>query len=183
MSTMISVDIGLNALGWASWDWSRGKRKKFIGPLSAGVITVPTKLRQAHPQHEDWWERLRWLMGEFSYVMDTNDVKKVALEYPEFRGASAMGLAAAARSDLTGLAMCAGAHAQQAWAMGIDAQLVTVTAWKGSLPKKIVEKRIANAIGSSAEDGSEFKTHAWDAVGIGLYAKGYPMDADEFRTR
>ena len=50
---------------------------------------------------------------------------------------------------------------------------IEVNRWKGQLSKKNVEQRIKNKLGEQVCDTLGIKTHAWDAVGIGLYCKGY----------
>jgi hypothetical protein len=41
--------------------------------------------------------------------------------------------------------------------------------WKGQLPKPVVERRLRRLIGEAACDQLQIKSHAWDAVGIGLW--------------
>lgn len=47
---------------------------------------------------------------------------------------------------------------------------VPVHAWKGQLPKRVVEERLAKKLGTFFT--RDIKSHAWDAIGIGLWALG-----------
>ena len=178
---LVSVDVGMNALGWARWLFHRGE--KASPPSSCGVIKVPSRLVRETREGTAWSERFRWLMQEFqAEVWDQYQPDAIALEWPEFRAASAMGHAAAARDNLTQLAFAAGAHACMAFLAGhrVEVRLVPVSEWKGTLPKHVVEGRIVKAIGREAIDGTAFESHAWDAVGIGLHALGHRLDGREF---
>ncbi len=56
----------------------------------------------------------------------------------------------------------------------LKVKLVPVNAWKGQLSKELVIDRIADVMGPvwMKVSGSQFRTHEWDALGIGLWAKG-----------
>lgn len=179
---LVSVDVGMNALGWACWIYDPPSRKP-APPGRAGVIKVPSKLIRETKDGEDWSERFRWLMRAFEeQAWAEHQPDELALEWPEFRAASAMGHAAAVRDNLTQLAFAAGAHACMAFMAGheVAVKLVRVSTWKGMLPKDVVETRIRRAIGCEAIDGTRFDSHAWDAVGIGLHALGHRLDGKEF---
>jgi len=47
---------------------------------------------------------------------------------------------------------------------------VVPSQWKGQLPKSIVEDRIRTRLGAAVCRRLKIRTHAWDAVGIGLWA-------------
>ncbi len=173
---ILSVDPGLNAIGWAWW-YARPRLEK---PLLAGVISVPAKMIKKTA--ETWHDRIGNILYYLDHRLDTDAEKmtRLVVEWPEFRD-GAVGRAAAARGNLTQLAFCCGALYTVAVAKGATFELLAVSKWKGQLPKEVVEKRIKRAIGDCDQEGSPFKSHAWDAVGIGLVAKGYKMnDADVF---
>lgn len=50
---------------------------------------------------------------------------------------------------------------------------VEINKWKGQLSKKNVTDRIKNKLTKKVCKTLEIRTHAWDAVGIGLWAKGH----------
>lgn len=179
---LLSVDVGMNALGWARWVTDL-KCPDLSQPDTCGVIKVPSRLIRDTRDGTSWSERFRWLMREFELVAwNGHQPDAMALEWPEFRPGSAMGHAAAVRDNLTQLAFAAGAHACMGFLGNHDikVELVPVSEWKGSLPKQVVENRIRRAIGSRAVDGTRFESHAWDAIGIGLHAMGFKLDGKEF---
>lgn len=49
---------------------------------------------------------------------------------------------------------------------------VPVYRWKGQLPKAVVEKRLRERLTASEQSLAGLKSHAWDAVGIGMWAMG-----------
>jgi hypothetical protein len=78
--------------------------------------------------------------------------------------------AVAASGSLVKLSMATGAMAQVAWGKGAEVKMAPVVQWKGQLPKKVVNKRICKLLKCSSR---AYTSHAWDAVGIGLWAKGF----------
>lgn len=171
---LIAIDVGTLALGVAIFDDSL----PLLGrPLVARVFTA---------RRTDFWlDRLHWLSQQVEdlvdYGIDRNGWKprRYAMEWPEFRP-SAVGMAAAATDALGQLAAAAGYHACAAQERNCESVMVRVQSWKGSLPKKVVTARIAGAIGLKDQQGNEIASHAVDAVGIGCFARGFPMDHQEF---
>lgn len=95
------------------------------------------------------------------------------IEWPSFF-ASAVGHAAAARGDLVKLTFGAGfVCGQLRREFGCLIEPIPVNDWKGQLPKSVVIGRIRKILGKDACRKLGIKSHAWDAVGIGLYAKGH----------
>lgn len=170
---MVSVDVGINALGWARWNVEQRAMNasfKLRPPLRVGVLTAD----RAKP----WDVRLMEMLDLFREVVnDDGGCDLLVLEYAEFRASNAVGHAAAAKGSLTQLTFAAGAHAYMARDMwNADVMLVKPSVWKGQLPKSLVEKRITRTMGNTALDGTKIQSHAWDAVGLGLHARGYSMD-------
>lgn len=187
MTHAVSIDTGFVALGYAIWETDgfmldrRADDDAPEEPVEAGVITVPGRIKKSIDKLDrtSWIAVARWITDEFDErVLEDEDyeVTHIAMEWPEFRGGTAVGHAAATRDDLTKLALCAGVHSLQAWHYGAEAVLVPVSTWKGMLPKDVVERRIKRAIGDCDQYGQEFRSHAWDAVGIGLHCLGFHMD-------
>ncbi len=173
---LVAIDTGTVALGVALFDDSPGQRERLGPPLWAEVFTA----RKA----DDWMPRLAWLHGQVEALVDRFvdlgwNPRRYALEWPEFR-ASAVGIAAAATSSLGQLAAACGWHSCAAVERYAEPVLVPVSKWKGSLPKKVVTARITGAIGLTDQDGTIIQSHAIDAVGVGLFAKGYPMSHQAF---
>jgi hypothetical protein len=53
-----------------------------------------------------------------------------------------------------------------------EVELVKPSQWKGQLPKAIANRRVAAILGEKACRELDIQTHAWDAVGIGLWKLG-----------
>lgn len=189
MSTLVAIDVGLTALGWAAWTSVRvpiDRRKDSaqpVSPDSCGVVSVPGRVANKNRSADRkknrtmWINNARWIHAAFvEEVLDVFAPDVMATEWPEFRSGNAVGMAAAGGEVLTKLALCAGCHMQQAWDREAEGMIVPVSTWKGMLKKDVTNKRIVRAIGKEAKDGTLIDSHAWDAVGIGLHVLGFPMD-------
>jgi len=151
----LSIDPGTNGTGWASWDEKNWR--KLVPPLNTGVIFPPRSL--------NWQDKVEFVAKQFEKYPKIPTIK-VYIEYPAFH--ESFGGEVVARS---------GALVKLTYLVGFISSrfpkvlLVPVRNWKGQLPKTVVEERIRKLLGPVV--CSSFKTHIWDAVGIGLYAKGF----------
>ncbi len=134
------------------------------------AMPVATATFRSSTQFRNWLlngqivaNQLKKWLGQYQFQIDCPGF----IEEPAFFDTSG-GHMVARRGDFCKLAMIAG------WEIGILSQfcivprLVGIQNWKGQLPKAIVRDRIQNVLGKSFT-GSE---HEWDAVGIGLAARG-----------
>jgi hypothetical protein len=97
-------------------------------------------------------------------VIDASGI--IVCEFPEFQEGSArsMGWRKGDLQKLTFLVgYIAGFHRHHTFVP------VKPSTWKGQLPKSIVADRITTRLGQEWVEASGVKTHAWDAVGIGLW--------------
>jgi len=163
---MVSVDPGVNALGWALWRWDPPHRKNLATPDECGIVNAPARLRMTPHQRVDY------LADTLCERLDGMRPNMVVVEWAEFRAGDAVGHSAAARDDLGMLCFAAGVLCR--W--GLESHLAPVSKWKGSLPKRVVHERVVRAVGVEARNGERFNSHAVDAVGIGLWAKGFNLD-------
>jgi len=162
---IISVDTGINALGYALWR----DNKELECPIEAGIVKVPNKIIK-----ELWELKIEYLLNEFGELLSFNpNTKLIVLEWPNIRSGA---VGRAASDDVLHLGYAVGYHVHQARERGINTLLAPVVNWKGNLSKEIVATRIQKAIGNRDQKGNEFKSHAYDAVGIGLWAKGFHID-------
>ena len=136
--------------------------------------------RHARPWHTelvkvrggaDWDLRANEMSKQITRLAGRHGLPEVvAIECPMFF-ASAGGTMVASQQSLTkltwGAALLAGRFLEMG---GIDILPVTVREWKGQLPKKVVNARIAKLLGADA--CVDFKHDVWDAVGIGLHMAG-----------
>lgn len=153
----LSIDPGTNGTGWALWE--RGTS----APHLTGIIT---------PTGDHWDTKPLQIMAEFESIFrpTSHQITHVYLEYPTLMQ-SLGGQVTAKSGALVKLAYLVGylSAGFTAW-IDADVRLITVNEWKGQLPKSLVQKRIERILGLKACQG--YKSHVWDAVGIGLYAKG-----------
>lgn len=55
----------------------------------------------------------------------------------------------------------------------LEFKLTTPSEWKGQLPKSVTINRINKLLGKGVGQELGIETHAWDAVGIGLWHMGF----------
>lgn len=159
----LSIDPGITGTGWALWnvgdDWHECRK-----PWSVGIWNPPGKLA--------WEDRALWLgleLWKLNFVKERID--QVWIEYPAFFE-TAGGTMVARRGDLLKLTYCVGVLAGVMSHHGKKIYLIPVRSWKGQLPKEVVERRVRRLVGDHAMDGTRFRSHIYDAVGLGLFAKG-----------
>lgn len=155
----LAIDPGLSGTGWAYFNTEEDK------PKAIGVI--PSRDRG-----DSWWDRANQ-MAEYVYEETRQFAPRmVVCEMPQ-QMTSAAGLAAQGDANIYKLAFLVGtlAHASRGW---WHCRFIPVfpPMWKGQLPKSVVEKRIQRAVGPKRCARLGIRTHAWDAVGIGLWARG-----------
>lgn len=159
----ISIDSGTE-FGYAVWDEEQWKRD--------GTPALPCKTGVIGPRLQGkWLARLAQGMRLFEVALTEqwDGLKRAYVEYPTFFD-TAGGHTSARRGDLVKLCIATG------WICGVldhhrvPIQLVRPVQWKGQLPKPVVNARIREIYGLSPQAG--WKSHDWDAVGIGLWAQG-----------
>lgn len=155
---ILTIDTGAN-IGWAAWEVSAWARLE--PPYGNGVIYERPRMT--------WEESLLDVLKTFRRdVLVPLTPSTCYLEKPKYH--EARGQATARSGALVKLAIAAGAE------MAICTEFsairwVEIADWKGQMPKDAVERRIRKRLGDEA--CQNFRSHAWDAVGIGLHAKGF----------
>lgn len=154
---LVSIDPGITGLGFAVW--SGGEL------TNAGVLT-PRK-------EDDWLERAYRLANdlEAGIFCPLLNPAICVCEFQELRS-DAVSLAAGHKQDLAKLTFVTGSIAYAARRSGVRFELVNPSEWKGSLPKAVVERRIRQILGEATIKRVNPKSHAWDAIGIGLWRLG-----------
>lgn len=149
----LAIDPGLQGTGWAVFYG--------VHPMRCGVIRVRKPV--------DFHARSSEIARELAEIAVESYIGQVYIEYPSFFD-SARGHMVARRGDLLKLCYLVGVISGR---LGPTAtELVPVAQWKGQLPKEVVESRIRKTLGNSIVKRLGIRTHAWDAVGIGLYKHG-----------
>lgn len=162
-ATVLTIDPGFDGTGWALWEGAGFF--DFKPPLQCGVL---------RPRGDDWGEaaRMLWELVHDLLYCTVKGVRWIAVEWPNYRP-NAMGQAVAGKGDLGKLYFAASVPLCWGCFINIDVSCVSVNEWKGQLSKELVNKRIKDRLGDKQCAALGIGTHAWDAVGIGLYLKGY----------
>lgn len=160
-SRLVAIDPGLQGTGVAVWEEDT--------LVKAEVIRVPSSGRDwSWPRRADHiaTQLMSYLPG-LAYLENRKNTV-VVCEYPEaFGGVKMM---AWKTGDLVKLAFLVGLFSGRvAPAHFIP---VPVNTWKGQLPKQVVIDRLTKRIGKLRVRQLNIQTHAWDAVGIGMWARG-----------
>jgi hypothetical protein len=153
---MIAIDPGLGGTGYAAFDNTGVLR-------AAGVITAP--------RGAVWTDKIDYYARETRQKVDKlTRIKSttILLEQAQFMQSEG-GLLSARSGALVKLAVMTGAiyYALSPY----ERILVPASGWKGQLPKNVMVARVRKLVGKKVRSLG-IKTHAFDAVGIGLWHLG-----------
>lgn len=170
IGAMMSIDPGLNGTGWAVWD--RAKAEELVKPIASGAVP-PTN------QESPLASRCNWICVALQMLCHQHAVNELVIEQPIFMEGSSKGMAAARDGDLVTLSILTGAIAGNMWKVkngasityGFATYFVPVNQWKGNLSKDLCLERVKRQLPKWRSSSNT--THEADAVGIGLYAKGF----------
>jgi hypothetical protein len=154
---LYTIDPGLSGTGYAEWHPSGELRR-------AGVFQE--KLEDANR----WWVRGGLMAGRLIRLLLPMRHSNAVIEFPMYME-SVAGLAASKGSTLK-LAFLIGCYAEAFRRRGCVVQLVTPLDWKGQLPKDVVIRRIHRVISEEDCNAYGIRSHAYDAVGLGLWVRG-----------
>lgn len=157
---VLTVDCGSN-LGWAAWERSTWRKK--VAPIAAGIFS-----REAGP----WKRSMHNVLDKFEaqVLKEYRGIRAVLIEEPSFFQSEG-GQTCARSGGLVKLVASYGALLCMIERVHhIPVEPIPVNDWKGQLPKHITAKRIKDILGDTFPIES---SHVYDAVGIGLYAKGH----------
>lgn len=166
MKSLLSLDPGLTGTGYAFWS------KPFKAPNEIGVLKA---------SKGEWWDRAHDIAMQIEEMCSEREHHKahgtkVVAEFTEYHAAatSNMGWRTGDLQRLTFLCGVIAGHVHPRVFIP-----VTTSGWKGQLPKHVAAQRVEKILGRNVcrelglpkiERRSD--THAWDAVGIGLWALG-----------
>jgi Holliday junction resolvasome RuvABC endonuclease subunit len=153
---ILAIDPGLDGSGWATIQES-------AAVTDCGVWVAPRKY--------NWHTRLRMYATYAGIKAKHCEPDVVVLEWPELMQ-SAGGQVSARSGALVKLSMLVGAIYVRVAPYTTDIVLVTPTRWKGQLSKVTTINRIQRVVSKDVLSKLKPKTHAWDAIGIGLYHNG-----------
>lgn len=160
---LLAIDPGLQGTGLAFWSANKTRPSwvKVIRPNRPGLASVYT-----------WIDRARSLAEqigaiELDMIIATGKEVRIVCELMEMHQ-SARAQMMWKTGDLQRTLVLIGMIART----DRSVELVKPSEWKGQLSKAIVERRLREKIGNKACDRLGIESHAWDAVGIGLWALG-----------
>ena len=156
MPKFLTIDPGISGTGWALWN-------REMRLVNAGILTGKGKWNQ---KAEQICEKLAHLIRENR----ENHTITGYIEIPSFFQ-SAGGEMVARRGDLVKLTWVAGMLHRTIVGQGGFVRMVPVSMWKGQLPKHVIENRVMKRLGIQCVKLG-IRSHAFDAVGIGLYLRG-----------
>jgi len=150
---LFAIDPGLQGTGWA----------KFVGGhlRECGVIELPGFAAEL-----PWWRRSLLIVS--TYLCHVEGPALHYCEMPEYFG-GAINERGWRTGDLQRTVYLVGSFAG---ALGASFTPVRVRDWKGQLPKVVVTRRIRKILGDEICTKLHIESHAWDAVGLGLWALG-----------
>jgi Holliday junction resolvasome RuvABC endonuclease subunit len=160
MHVYFTVDPGLGGTGVAVWpidEW-----EKPYAPLCTRVLKC-TK--------GDWVQRAKSISVDFNKMVHNYEPSKVWIEYPSYFESKHE---AAVKGDILKLAFLIGKFSASCDTLALIGSCefipLPVNDWKGQLSKDTVAKRVANKLHCQP---NLFPDHAMDAVGMGVYLKGF----------
>lgn len=164
IGTILTIDPGLSGTGWAVWE--AGSWEKLEKPIDSGSFSIPNALKDT-----PWYERADRLCDEIRTPYYKHCVRCCFIEQPEYMP-SGVGLTAAGRGDLVKLTMLAGMLVSRVFINRATSPWfpVPVSEWKGQLKKEVCFERIKSLIKIDIRTKT---THELDAIGLGLYCKGF----------
>ncbi len=170
-----SVDPGYGGTGFAVWresDFICPIPSKPEPPVKVGIITPPNSLRE-----EDFVIRGNSIARQFGDLLQDFIPHVVYVEFPVFFD-DAGGHMGMKTGDVPKLIYLVGVISEVCRARGAKFYPIPVPDWKGQMPKDMVIKRIHKELGGGNRTEGELicrkldvKSHSYDAVGIGLYAR------------
>ena len=156
----LTIDPGVGGTGFAVWDCERFH--ELVEPVDSGAI-------ECDGSGCEWIEKVMRI-GDLlrTTVCRKYVISHVFYEHPQFIEGP-RGIASARDGSLVKLSLIAGVVVASAAA---NARVVPVPLhWKGQMNKEKTERRIRQRLPNyQATDDVD---HEWDAIGIGLFIKGY----------
>lgn len=154
---LIAIDPGLQGTGIAEWD-----DHELVG---VWVLDVESRFGKL-----EWPDRADLIAHRLVKLLcpPAHDTA-VVCEMPEFQGGAGRSMGWKT-GDLQRLAYLVGLFGGRVHPSPFYP--VLVHEWKGQLPKKVVEDRLTKILGANVCQSLGIKSHAWDAVGIGMWAQG-----------
>jgi len=156
--SVLAIDPGINGTGYALWE--KQPKGKTLRP-------VPSEVGVLRKRFDSYVTTANWIADQLEGYGTANLI--VTCEFPEFQTSASRSMGWM-RGDLQKLTYLVGVLGRTF--RGGSFEPVPVSQWKGQLPKDVVTRRIVQELGTADCERLGIKTHAWDAVGIGLWRLG-----------
>ena len=153
MKYVITIDPGKGGSGFAVWDYTKWKEKNLHTPIEYGIIRN---------------KKIKVMLTEFDKLLIQYYPTDVYIEDAAYMSGDARTQATARSGKLVILAEFIGQIMMLCIFNKAKFHLISVAKWKGTLSKNIVARRVYRKL-----PRVDAKSHAMDAVGLGLYLQGH----------
>jgi len=160
LSRLMAIDPGLQGTGVAIFKMGKPR------PVYCAVI----KSRGA--VGPSWTDRVHRIAEQVSDLCVEHNVRGIVCEMMEMHQ-SPRAQMMWKTGDLQRTLFLTGAFFGMTEAGVVNFRLVPPSEWKGQLPKSVTINRINKLLGKGVGTELEIESHAWDAVGIGLWHMGF----------
>ena len=154
--SFMAIDPGLQATGYAIWD-------QHYVPMICGVLSGP--------KGPDWMKRVDVIALAVRDLVRRYSVTSILCEQMELFGTSMSRMAWSTGDLQRTVFLCGMIHGMTVKRV-TKFDLVPPRTWKGQLPKSVTIRRVTKALGAKTCRELNIQTHAWDAVGMGLWKMG-----------
>lgn len=151
-ATYLTIDPGSIGIGYAIWSNAQQY------PIYTGCLELKSGSFQ---------ERLELLINAFDFLIKDIAPVHVYCEEPHYFDTHT-GYKSAKREDFTKLVTSYGAIFATCILKHCTWHPVSIAKWKGQAPKEVIHARIKRTLPEK-----DYKDHEADAVGIGLYLRGW----------
>lgn len=158
MTTVMTIDPGLNGTGLAIWDSSSFQKCK--------TPPYPIKTLVIKKNGSDWRQKVYFYSLNILRLAETYKTDRVYIEDPQYFD-SGKGQMVARKQDLKKLVYLVGYMDCMLSGSEIEVNLVSIMKWKGQMPKDVIHRRVLKYL-----PDLQVRSHDVDAVGIGLYILG-----------
>lgn len=177
---ILSIDPGITGTGVAVWmpdEWGENSLPfDAFNIYPSGMLdSFPLWAGGLHSAYaNDWQSKAEVICAKLAnhLLKRKHSPMIVFCEFPEYME-GVRGHTAAVSGDLLKMTYLVGKLSE--WARNEGSRFIPITPgeWKGNLSKGVVERRICRLMPEAGIQG--YKSHTWDAIGIGLYAKGVSL--------
>jgi hypothetical protein len=157
IGNLMAIDPGLQGTGFAIWERDHPRV-----PQLTGVVRGDGG--------KNWMRRVDRIAQEVADLADNYGVRLIVCEMMEMQQSARAKMAWS--GDLQRTLVLIGTIHGLTKSFCPTFTLTPPSEWKGQLPKSVTIRRVQKCVGRDNCERLGIKTHAWDAVGIGLWYQG-----------